>query len=102
LPDFSDLEPTVLGLTGCADRIEQGTLDMVVARTGEEMVCPRGTLCGRMVRDANNQISDGDFILLENASAPDGEHYTCACCGRTVAARDDPRWRVHLRRGWVQ
>jgi hypothetical protein len=32
----------------------------------------------------------------------DGRQFVCACCGRIVAVRDDPRWRVHLRRGWVQ
>jgi hypothetical protein len=80
----------------------QGTLDMVIARAGEEIVCPKGTLCGRMVRDANDQISEGDFIALANASSVDSRQYVCVCCGRIVAARDDPRWRVHLRRGWVQ
>jgi hypothetical protein len=75
---------------------------MVIARTGEEIVCPRGTLCGRMIHDANDQISEGDFIPLENASSSDGRRYVCVCCGQIVAARHDPRWRVHLRRGWVQ
>jgi hypothetical protein len=82
--------------------MQQGTQNMVIARAGEEIVCPRGTLCGRMVRDANDQIAEGDFMLLENASSSDGQEYICACCGRIVLARDDPRWRAHLRRGWVQ
>jgi hypothetical protein len=89
-------------MTGLAERMWQGTWDMVIARSGEEIVCPRGTLCGRMVRDANDQISEGDFIALEKAALSDSRHFVCACCGRIVAARDDPRWRVHLRRGWVQ
>jgi hypothetical protein len=75
---------------------------MVIARAGEEIVCPRGTLCGRMVRDVNDQVSEDDFILFEDASLTDGGQFVCACCGRIVAVRDDPRWRVHLRRGWVQ
>jgi hypothetical protein len=75
---------------------------MVTAREGEEIVCPKGTLCGRMVRDANDQVSNGDFTALGEASSPDDAHYVCACCGRIVAARDASRWRVHLRRGWVQ
>jgi len=75
---------------------------MVIARTNEEIVCPRGTLCGRMIRDAYDEISEGDFMPLENASSSDGRQYVCACCGRIVAARDDSHWRVHLRRGWVQ
>jgi len=75
---------------------------MVIARAGEEIVCPRGTLCGRVVRIATDQISEGDFIPLENASSFDDGQYVCVCCGRMVAARDGPRWRVHLRRGWVQ
>jgi hypothetical protein len=75
---------------------------MVIARAGEDIVCPRGILCGRMVRDANGQISWDDFMLLENATSSDGRQVVCTCCGRIVAARGDPRWRVHLRRGWVQ
>jgi hypothetical protein len=75
---------------------------MVIARAGEEIVCPRGTLCGRMIRDANDQLSEGDFVPVENASLSDGGQYVCACCGRIVAAREGFRWRAHLRRGWVQ
>jgi hypothetical protein len=75
---------------------------MVVARTGEEIVCLRGTLCGRLIRDAIDQISEGDFVLLENAASSDGQQYICPCCGRIVAAKNTARWRVHLRRGWVQ
>jgi hypothetical protein len=75
---------------------------MVIARAGEEIVCPKGTLCGRIVRNANDQISDGDFIPLENSSTPDRLHHVCVCCGRPVAVRENARWRLHLRRGWVQ
>ena len=38
---------------------------MLIAREGEEIVCPKGTVCGRMTRDANDQITDGDFAMLE-------------------------------------
>jgi hypothetical protein len=34
---------------------------MLIARAGEEIVCPKGTVCGRLTRDANDQIIDGDF-----------------------------------------
>ena len=48
---------------------------MVIARAGEEIVCPRGTLCGRMVRDVNEQLSEDDFILFEDASLCDGRQF---------------------------
>jgi hypothetical protein len=38
---------------------------MLIARCGEELVCPKGTVCGRMTRNANGQITDGDFAVLE-------------------------------------
>jgi hypothetical protein len=74
---------------------------MLIAREGEEIVCPKGTLCGRIIRDANDQIADGDFIAVEQGRS-DGERSVCSCCGRVVAVREDFRWRVHLRRGWVR
>jgi len=75
---------------------------MLVARQGEEIVCPKGTLCGRMIRDAQDRITGDDFSASEAVAAPAGERYVCACCGRIVAMREDQRWRVHLRRGWVR
>ena len=63
---------------------------MVIAREGEELVCPKGTICGRMTRDANDQITDGDFGMLETCVSPDGQRYVCACCARTVAVRGTP------------
>jgi len=92
----------VASLMEHAERMPQGVLDMVIARAGEEIVCPRGTLCGSMVRDANDRVSGDDFILLDSVSLTDGGEFLCACCGRIVAVRDDPGSRVHLRRGWVQ
>jgi hypothetical protein len=85
-----------------AKRMQQGTRDMLIARDGEELVCPKGTICGRMTRDANDQITDGDFAVLETCVSPDGQRYVCACCERTVAVRKHFRWRVHLRRGWIR
>jgi hypothetical protein len=85
-----------------AERMPQGVLDVVIARAGEEIVCPRGTLCGSMVRDANDRISEDDFLLLDGISLTNDGEFLCACCKRIVAVRDDPRSRVHLRRGWVQ
>ena len=75
---------------------------MLTAREDEKIVCPKGTVCGRMTRDANDQISDGDFALAENCNSPDGQRYLCSCCDRAVAVREHFRWRVHLRRGWVR
>ena len=75
---------------------------MLIAREGEEIVCPKGTVCGRMTHDANDQIIDGDFAAREFSSSPDDQRYLCACCGRPVAVREPVRWRVHLRRGWVR
>jgi hypothetical protein len=71
-----------------AKRMQQGTRDMLIARDGEELVCPKGTICGRMTRDANDQITDGDFGMLETCVSPDGQRYVCACCARTVAVRE--------------
>jgi hypothetical protein len=75
---------------------------MVVARHGEEIVCPKGTLCGRILRDAQDRITGDDFSAAESEPAPAGDQYVCSCCGRIVAIREDQRWRVHLRRGWVR
>jgi len=82
--------------------MQQGSRDMLIAREGEEIVCPKGTVCGRITRDANNQIIDGDFAAREFSSSPADQRYVCACCGRRVAVREPVRWRVHLRRGWVR
>jgi hypothetical protein len=75
---------------------------MLIAREGEEIVCPKGTACGCITRDANDQIVDGDFATGELSSSHAGQRYLCACCGRAVAVREPLRWRVHLRRGWVR
>ena len=75
---------------------------MLIAREGEEIVCPKGTVCGCITRDANEQIVDGDFATDELSSSHAGQRYLCACCSRAVAVREPLRWRVHLRRGWVR
>jgi hypothetical protein len=72
---------------------------MLIAREGEEIVCPKGAVCGRITRDANGQITDGDFAARESSSSAADQRYVCACCGRPVAVREPVRWRVHLR--WV-
>ena len=76
--------------------------NMVIARQGEEIVCPKGTLCGRIIRDAEDRITDDDFSTAESDATPAGDRYVCGCCGRIVAMREDQRWRVYLRRGWVR
>ena len=35
---------------------------MVIARQGEEIVCPKRTLCGRIIRHAEDRITDDDFL----------------------------------------
>ena len=75
---------------------------MRIARDGEEIVCPRGTLNGRLIRDVEDQIGDGDFSASEARFSADDQRYLCICCGRAVAVREDRRWRLHLRRGWVR
>ena|SRR6516225_394416 len=87
---------------GVAERIQGRARNMLIAGDGEELVCPKGTICGRMTRDANDRITDGDFAVLETCVSPDGQRYVCACCQRTVAVREHFRWRVHLRRGWIR
>jgi hypothetical protein len=67
--------------------------DMLIAREGEEIVCPKGTVCGRITHDANDQITDGDFTAREFSSSPAEQRYLCACCGRPVAVREPVRWR---------
>ena len=57
----------VLGENFLSFPLFRGTRDMLIAHEGEEIVCAKGTVCGRMTRDANDQIIDGDFaarILL--------------------------------------
>jgi hypothetical protein len=75
---------------------------MRIAREGEEIVCPRGRLNGRVIRNVEDQIGDGDFSAPEARYSADGQRYLCVCCDRVVAAREDHRWRIHLRRGWVR
>jgi hypothetical protein len=75
---------------------------MLIACEGEEIVCSKGTVCGRIMCDANDQIIDGDFAVREISSSPADRRYVYACCGRPVAVREPVRWRVHLRRGWVR
>jgi hypothetical protein len=85
-----------------AKRLQQGTRDMLIAHEGEEIVCSKGTSCGRIARDAKDQITDGDFAAHEISSSPADQHYLCDCCGRPVAVRESARCRVHLRWGWVR
>jgi hypothetical protein len=91
-----------LGLMVRAKRVQQGTPDKLIARAGEELVCPNGRICGRITRAANDRITDGDFAVLETCVSPDGQRYVCACCEQTVAVREHFRWRVHRRRGWIR
>ena len=89
-------------LGGAAERKQRRARDMLIAREGEELVCPKGTICGRMTRDANDRIIDGDFAVLETCVSPDSQRYVCACCERAVAVQEHFRWRLHLRRGWIR
>jgi hypothetical protein len=80
----------------------QGSGDMLIARVEEEIVCPRGTVCGRMVHDTSDRIIDDNFVILDNRVTGGEGRYLCACCGQAVAVREQSRWRIHLRRGWVR
>jgi hypothetical protein len=82
-----------------AKRLQQRSRDMLIAREGEEIVCRKGTVCGRITRDAGDRITDGDFAACELSSSPADQRYVCACCGRSVAVREPARWRVQLCRG---
>ena len=76
---------------------------MLIAREGEEIVCPKGTVCGRITHDANDQITDGDFTAREFSASPAEQRYVCACCGRPVAVREPvtTRYRQCLnQKGW--
>jgi len=75
---------------------------MLIAREGEKIVCPKGTVCGRITHDANDNFTDSDFAVLETCISPDPQRYMCPCCERAVAVREQFRWRLHLRRGWVR
>jgi hypothetical protein len=46
---------------------------MVIARQGEEIVCPTGTLCGRIIRDTEDRITDDDFSTAESDATPAGD-----------------------------
>jgi hypothetical protein len=85
-----------------AKRLQQGSRDMLIAREGKEIVCRKGTVCGRITLDASDQITDGDFAACELLSSPADQRYVCVCCGRSVAVRELARSRVHLRRGRVR
>ena len=72
------------------------------ARKDEDIVCPTGTVCGRILRDVAGKITGADFSALELDTSPATEQYVCSCCGKPVAVREqEAQWRVHLRRGWV-
>ena len=71
------------------------------ARKDEEIVCPSGTVCGRVVQDVVGEITGNDFSALELDGAPGAERYICSCCGEPVAERRNGKWRLRLRRGWV-
>ena len=75
---------------------------MLIAREGEEIVCPKGSTWGRLTGDANDQMIDGDFAAREFFSSPAARCYVCACCGQPVTVREPVRWRVDLGRGWVR
>src|SRR5437879_2684838 len=66
----SEVAQMPLGLMVRANRMQQGTGEMLIASEGEEIVCPKGTVCGRITRDANDQIVDGDFAVREFSASP--------------------------------
>jgi hypothetical protein len=52
---------------------------MLIARDGETIVFPKGTICGRMTRDAKDQITVGDFAVFEACVSLGGQRYVCVC-----------------------
>jgi len=44
---------------------------MMIAWQGEEIVCPKGTLCGRIVRDAQDRITEPGLAREVAAALPD-------------------------------
>jgi CubicO group peptidase (beta-lactamase class C family) len=68
-------------------RIQQGTRDVLIAREDEEIVCPKGTVCGRITRDANDNITDGDFALgRARLAAPAAAHAATVHARETASA----------------
>jgi hypothetical protein len=82
--------------------MQQEACEMLITSEGEEITCPKGTICGRITRDADDRIVDGDFAVHKFSASPADDRFICSCCGRPVAVCESVRWRVHLRRGWVR
>jgi hypothetical protein len=85
-----------------AKRMQEGTCDMLIVRESAEIDSPRGTVCGRMTRDANDEVIHRNFAAREFSSSAADRRYLCAYCGRPLAVRQPVRCRVHLRLGWVR
>jgi hypothetical protein len=64
-------------------------------------VCPKGTVCSRVIHDVKGEITGGDFAALELDTAPGAEQYVCSCCREPIAVRENGLWRLRLARGWV-
>src|SRR6516165_9377307 len=75
------------GLMVPGKRMQQGTRDVLIAREDEEIVCPKGTVCGRITRDANDNITDGDFALgRARLAAPAAAHAATVHARETASA----------------
>ena len=71
-----------------AKRTQEGTRDMLIAREGEEIACPRSTVCGRMTRDANDEVIHCNFAARGFSFSAADQRYLCAYCGRPLAVRE--------------
>jgi hypothetical protein len=85
-----------------ANRMQQEAREMPIASEGEETVCPKGAVCGRITCGASDGIVGGDFAVREFSASPADKRLVCSCCGRPVEVRESVGWSVHLRRGWVR
>ena len=93
-----------IGAATYADLVKMGVPEAhpsATVREGEEITCPKGTVCGRVLRDVVGEITGADFSALELDTSPSAERYVCSCCGETIAERRHGIWRIRLQRGWV-
>jgi len=68
---------------------------MVIARQGEEIVCPKGTLCGRIIRDAEDRITDDDFSTAES-DATDSDGGLIAARLAKMSAAEREAWAAEV------
>jgi hypothetical protein len=58
----------------------------------------RRASAGHMTREAKDQVTDGDFAVLQGCGSPEGQRRG----ERALAVREHCRWSVHPRRKWIR